>query len=114
MSLFVFCPHFASMSAGEPPGKPSRDDGCINANNRSRHEKLAAHPRKFEAAVLKKAGAASEISDKNSTMHLSTQGIPKLVAFLKLLDDVSDERFQQRIVESIVLDTSAPVEGWLA
>ncbi|MBC8356847.1 MAG: PQQ-binding-like beta-propeller repeat protein, partial [Planctomycetes bacterium] len=66
--------------------------------------------RKIEAARLKKSGAASGISDKYSTMHLSEEDIPKLVAFLKLLDDVSDERFRKLIVDATVLDTSATVE----
>jgi spore coat protein CotH len=54
----------------------------------------------------KKSGAAARISDEYSTMQLSTEDVSNLIAFLKLLDDVSDERFRELILNASVLDTS--------
>ena len=65
---------------------------------------------KLEASRLKKSGEADEISDKYSAMHLSEQDIAQLIAFLKLLDDVFEERFRELIVKATVLDTSADIE----
>ena len=62
--------------------------------------------RKLDALHLKKSGAAARISDEYSTMQLSTEDVSNLIAFLKLLDDVSDERFRELILNASVLDTS--------
>ena len=70
----------------------------------------AALNRKLEASRLKKAGAADRISDEYSTMQLSAENVSNLIAFLKLLDDVSDERFRELILEASVLDTSSDPE----
>ena len=39
-------------------------------------------------------------------MKLSERDVPGLVAFLKLLEDVPDDRFRTLILEAEVLDTS--------
>jgi len=62
--------------------------------------------RKLNAARRKQSGAADEISDGYSGMKLSERDIPGLVAFLKLLEDVSDDRFRTLVLEAKVLDTS--------
>jgi hypothetical protein len=62
--------------------------------------------RKLDAARRKQSGAADEISDGYSGMTLSERDIPGLVAFLKLLEDVPDDRFRKLILEAKVLDTS--------
>ena len=62
--------------------------------------------RKLDAARRKQSGAADEISDGYSGMKLSERDIPGLVAFLKLLEDVPDDRFRKLILEAKVLDTS--------
>ena len=61
---------------------------------------------KLEAARLKKSGEADTISDEYSAIELNAADISNLVAFLKLLDDVSDDRFRELILEAKVLDTS--------
>ena len=60
---------------------------------------------KLDALRRKKSGEADGISDEYSTMQLSAEDVSNLIAFLKLLDDVSDERFRQLILEASVLDT---------
>ncbi|MGB0599707.1 MAG: sulfatase-like hydrolase/transferase [Rubripirellula sp.] len=62
--------------------------------------------RKLDAVHLKRSGASDRISDEYSTMQLSTEDVSNLIAFLKLLDDVSDERFRELILNASVLDTS--------
>ena len=65
---------------------------------------------KLDALHLKKSGAADEISDHYSAMQLSGKDVSNLIAFLKLLDDVSDERFRELILKASVLDTSSDLE----
>ena len=62
--------------------------------------------RKLEAARLKKAGTAAQISDKYAAMDLSKSDVTQLIAFLKLLDDVSDKQFRELIIKAEVLDTT--------
>jgi hypothetical protein len=66
--------------------------------------------RKLEASRLKRAGEADEISNEYVGIHLSKNDIPKLIAFLKLLDDVPDNRFRELIIKATVLDTSTATE----
>ncbi|MBP90525.1 MAG: hypothetical protein CMJ64_28090 [Planctomycetaceae bacterium] len=61
---------------------------------------------KLEASRQKRSGGADGISDVYSAMKLSEGDIPGLVAFLKLLEDVPDDRFRKLILEATVLDTS--------
>jgi outer membrane protein assembly factor BamB len=61
---------------------------------------------KLEASRQKRSGEADEISDVYSAMKLSERDIPGLVAFLKLLEDVPDDRFRTLILEAKVLATS--------
>ena len=66
--------------------------------------------RKLEASRLKRAGEADEISNEYAGIHLRENDIPKLIAFLKLLDDVSDKEFRELIIKATVLDTSITAE----
>ena len=65
---------------------------------------------KLEASHLKKSGEADRISDEYSAMQLSAQDVSNLIAFLKLLDDVSDERFRELILKASVIDMSSDSE----
>jgi len=66
--------------------------------------------KKLEASRLKMSGEADEISNEYGGIHLSENDIPKLIAFLKLLDDVPDERFRELVIKTTVLDTSITAE----
>ncbi|MEL6898867.1 MAG: hypothetical protein AAFP90_22435, partial [Planctomycetota bacterium] len=66
-----------------------------------------AMKRKLDALHRKKSAAANKISDHYSAMHLNVNDVSNLIAFLKLLDDVSDEQFRELILKASVLDTSA-------
>ena len=66
--------------------------------------------KKLEASRLKMSGEADEISNEYGGIHLSENDIPKLIAFLKLLDDVPDERFRELVIKTTVLDTSITVK----
>ncbi len=61
---------------------------------------------KLEASRQKQSGKADEISVAYSAMKLSERDIPGLVAFLKLLEDVPNDRFRKLILGAKVLDTS--------
>ncbi|PHQ34900.1 hypothetical protein [Rhodopirellula bahusiensis] len=65
---------------------------------------------KLDALHRKQSGDADEISDEYSVMQLSAEDKSNLIAFLKLLDDVSDERFRELILKATVLDTSSDSE----
>ncbi|MEM7477689.1 MAG: sulfatase-like hydrolase/transferase [Planctomycetota bacterium] len=65
--------------------------------------------KKIVAARQKTSGEADSISDEYSSMNLNDNDMFNLIAFLKLLEDVSDERFREMIIKASVLDTtSAP------
>ena len=66
--------------------------------------------KKLEASRLKTCGEADEISNEYAGIHLSKNDIPKLIAFLKLLDDVPDNRFRELVIKATVLDTSTATE----
>jgi arylsulfatase A len=61
--------------------------------------------RKLEASQQKRSSEAKEISDNYSAMNFTEQEIPVLIAFLKLLDDLSDERFRELVLHAEVLNT---------
>ena len=90
-------------------GKATLTSSLRNAGPRG-VDLRAALKRKFEASRLKKSGEADRISDEYSTMQLSAEDMSNLIAFLKLLDDVSDVRFRELILEASVLDTSSDSE----
>jgi len=62
---------------------------------------------KIQAAREKQAGKADTVSKYYSAMTLDKQDIPGLIAFLKLLEDMPDDRFRKLILQAKVLDTSA-------
>jgi hypothetical protein len=90
-------------------GKATLTSSLRNAGQRG-VDLRAALKRKFEASRLKKSGEADRISDEYSTMQLSAEDVSNLIAFLKLLDDVSDERFRELILKASVLETSSDSE----
>jgi arylsulfatase A len=61
---------------------------------------------KLEASQQIQSGTAQEIDNVYSAMKLSERDIPGLVAFLKLLEDVPDDRFRKLILGARVFDTS--------
>jgi arylsulfatase A len=61
---------------------------------------------KIQAAREKQSGKADTISKLYSAMRLDKEDIPGLIAFLKLLEDMPDDRFRKLILEAKVLDTS--------
>ena len=65
---------------------------------------------KLDASRLKQSGKSDGISDEYAAMQLNATDVSNLIAFLKLLDDVSDERFRELILKATVLDTSSDIE----
>ena len=61
---------------------------------------------KLETSRQKRLGKADEVSDAYAAMKLSERDIRALVAFLKLLEDVPDDRFRKLILDAKVLNTS--------
>lgn len=61
---------------------------------------------KLEASKEKQSGQADDISDAYSAMKLNAKDVAGIVAFLKLLEDVPDDRFRKLILDAKVLDTS--------
>jgi outer membrane protein assembly factor BamB/mono/diheme cytochrome c family protein len=61
---------------------------------------------KLETSRQKRSGTADEISEAYSAMNLSERDIRGLAAFLKLLEDVPDDRFRKLILDAKVLNTS--------
>lgn len=61
---------------------------------------------KLETSRQKQLGAADEVSNAYSAMKLSEHDIRGLAAFLKLLEDVPDDRFRKLILDAKVLITS--------
>ncbi len=66
---------------------------------------------KITASHQKQSGEADDIDDAYAKMHISKKDIPGLVAFLNLLNDVSDTDFRSLILNAKVLDTSKDIEG---
>ena len=101
---------FTPESPGKPPLCHSPSDPSVNRTGNYQHaaDSPTNSPQepKIEASRQKQSGKADDISDVYSTMKLSERDIPGLVAFLKLLEDVPDDRFRKLILEAKVLDTS--------
>ncbi len=73
-------------------------------------ELRAAIKTKIEAARLKKSGEAGQIDDEYARMSLNQNDVSTLIAFLKLLEDVPDEKFRELILKASVLDTSSDLD----
>ena len=93
----------------EKNGKPVLTPSLRNLGKRG-VDLRAALQKKLNAAKLKPSGKADEISDEYSGMRLSETDVSQLITFLKLLNDVPDNRFRELIIEATVLDTSAANE----
>lgn len=65
---------------------------------------------KIVASLQKRSGEAKEIDSAYSKMEISSKDIPGLVAFLNLLNDVSDSDFRKLILNAELLDTSKDIE----
>ncbi|MCH8046629.1 MAG: hypothetical protein IID44_23245 [Planctomycetes bacterium] len=65
---------------------------------------------KIAASRQKRSGEADEIDDAYAKMNLSKQDVPGLVAYLNLLNDVSDSEFRKLILKARLLDTSKDIE----
>lgn len=63
---------------------------------------------KLATSRQKQLGKAGNVSDAYAAMKLSERDLAALAAFLKLLDDVPDERFRELILKAQVIDTSEP------
>jgi outer membrane protein assembly factor BamB/N-acetylneuraminic acid mutarotase len=66
---------------------------------------------KISASSQKRSRAADKIDDAYAEMNISKQDVPGLVAFLNLLNDVSDLEFRKLILNAKLLDTSQDIEG---
>jgi hypothetical protein len=97
-------PAFADASSEKPGILP------IPAQTHDKPRWTKVLQRKLEASRLKTSGEADEISNEYAGIHLSKNDIPKLIAFLKLLDDVPDNRFRELVIKATVLDTSTATE----
>ena len=65
---------------------------------------------KIKYAKIKQKGDAPKISDLYSTIRLDQNDVSALVAFIKLLQDVPEQRFRQLILDSEVFDPSGTSE----
>jgi mono/diheme cytochrome c family protein len=65
---------------------------------------------KIAASEAKRSGKAKGIDAEYGRMHLSKTDVPRLVAFLNLLNDVPDKEFRNLILEVTILDTSADLK----
>ena len=65
---------------------------------------------KIAASRLKQSGEADEINGAYSIMRLGKEDVPGLVAYLRLLKDVPDDKFRGLILEATVLDTTGDLE----
>lgn len=68
---------------------------------------------KISASKLKRAGKAGKIDSEYAKIQLDEKDVPGLIAFLKLLNDVSDKEFRRFILDAKILDTSEDIEGGL-
>lgn len=66
---------------------------------------------KLEVAKQKQSGKADQLSDAYSAMKLNEQDLVNLAAFLKLLEDVPDDRFRKLIIDAKVLDTTDDLDS---
>ena len=65
---------------------------------------------KITASRQKRSGEGDNIDEAYATMNIATEDIPNVVAFLDLLNDVSDNEFRKLILDATVLDTSENFE----
>ena len=65
---------------------------------------------KIKYAKIKQKGDAPKISDLYSTIRLDQNDVSALVAFIKILQDVPEQRFRQLILDSEVFDPSGTSE----
>jgi hypothetical protein len=65
---------------------------------------------KIAASRQKRSGEADDIDDAYKKINLSKQDVSRLVAFLDLLNDVSDADFRKVILGAKLLDTSKDIE----
>ena len=65
---------------------------------------------KIAASGQKRSGKAQEIDDQYAKMHIGKKDVAGLVAFLNLLNDVSDSEFRSLILKVKLLDTSKDIE----
>ena len=66
--------------------------------------------RKIAASRQRRSGNANEIDKSYAAINISKQDIPRLAAFLKLLNDVSDKDFRNLILKAKRLDTAKDIE----
>ena len=66
---------------------------------------------KIAASRQKRSGEAVEIADAYAMMDIGKKDVPGLIAFLGLLNDVSDSEFRNLILNAKLLDTSKDIEG---
>ena len=71
--------------------------------------KIAASEAK-QSSKGKRSGKAKGIDAEYGPMHLSKNDVPRLVAFLNLLNDVPDKEFRNLILKVTILDTSADIK----
>lgn len=65
---------------------------------------------KLAVSRKKRAGEADDVDAAYAQMNISEQDIPRLVAFIHLLNDVSDGDFRKLVLGAEVLDTSGDIE----
>ncbi len=66
---------------------------------------------KIAASRQKRSGSANDIDNAYATMSINKTDAPRLIAFLNLLNDVSDTDFRKIILNTKLLDTSKDIEG---
>ena len=66
---------------------------------------------KIIASNQRRSGKADEIDDTYAKMNINEKDVEGLVAFLHLLNDVSDKQFRQLILNAKLLDTSEDIEA---
>ncbi len=65
---------------------------------------------KIAASGQKRSGRGDEIDEAYAKMNIGRRDVPRLAAFLNLLNDYSDAEFRQLILKAKLLDTSADIE----
>jgi N-acetylneuraminic acid mutarotase len=93
----------------EKGGTPKPTPSLRNLKERKlNHEEILL--KKIKASQQKKSGTAKEIADAYQDMNISKEDIPELVKYLNLMNDVSDEKFRELILNAKLLDTSQDIE----
>ena len=81
-----------------------------NGYSRQNCEPLVGFWGKIASSRQKRSGSANGIDKAYAAMNITKKDVPRLVAFLKLLDDVSDKDFRNLILKAKLLDTSKDIE----